>query len=603
MPRAKTKPAPGREKIQITPSFDSDRLAAAFDGDDSSFTETITGIVASISEKFSSRKEKAADPAPTPTADTVGTGESPFGGSKILGIGAVAVAAVIAIGVWTFVGFDDTAPPEATGRGANPVREAPAISETRPDAGAQDGITSSEIDLALANAEAAMLARRSDDATAALDRVAEADPNNARLPFLLAQLSQMKLREYLENARAAIRESRLEDAAIALGGARALDVSDTFEIDSVAEVLAAARNEQRVEDVLAQAADRLEQGKLLSPANDNAGYFYERALATDPDNAAAQQGLNIIAGKLVLQARTEIDENRFDNATNLLNDARGLDPSSEELAAASRALTDAQDRIADENFRKEAALLAAAKLAEDKRIAAERKATADRVAAAQRKEEARLAAERKAEADRIAVAQRKEDERLAAERKAEADRQAEVDRVAAAQRKEDERLAVERKSEADRQAEADRVAAAQREENESLAAAALLSANKNATAAASGSLRNRNVVAASVGPERLPVQEKPEEIVGVSSLTRVKYVAPKYPRAAERKGLSGWVDVVFTVATDGSTKNIDVPNSEPGEMFVKSAIRAVEKWQFMPVFDNGTVVERRAGVRMMFAIE
>ena len=94
-----------------------------------------------------------------------------------------------------------------------------------------------------------------------------------------------------------------------------------------------------------------------------------------------------------------------------------------------------------------------------------------------------------------------------------------------------------------------------------------------------------------------------EEPVGISSLTRVKYVAPRYPRTAERRNLSGWVDVVFTVATDGTTKDVVVRNSEPGETFVNSAIKAVEKWKFMPVFDNGIVVEKRAGVRMMFAIE
>ena len=38
-----------------------------------------------------------------------------------------------------------------------------------------------------------------------------------------------------------------------------------------------------------------------------------------------------------------------------------------------------------------------------------------------------------------------------------------------------------------------------------------------------------------------------EPTIGISDLTRLTYIAPKYPRAAERRGLSGWVDVVFTV--------------------------------------------------------
>ena len=43
--------------------------------------------------------------------------------------------------------------------------------------------------------------------------------------------------------------------------------------------------------------------------------------------------------------------------------------------------------------------------------------------------------------------------------------------------------------------------------------------------------------------------------------------------------------------------------SEPGEVFVDAALRAVEKWEFEPVVENGQVVEKRAGVRMMFALE
>ena len=58
------------------------------------------------------------------------------------------------------------------------------------------------------------------------------------------------------------------------------------------------------------------------PPNDNARYFYELVLASDPDNAAAIQGLTVIASKLVLQARSEIDANRFDSAADLLADAR-----------------------------------------------------------------------------------------------------------------------------------------------------------------------------------------------------------------------------------------------------------------------------------------
>ena len=80
-------------------------------------------------------------------------------------------------------------------------------------------------------------------------------------------------------------------------------------------------------------------------------------------------------------------------------------------------------------------------------------------------------------------------------------------------------------------------------------------------------------------------------------------MAPRYPRSAERRNISGWVDVVFTVRTDGSVTDVEIVGSEPGDTFVESATRAVEKWEFEPVVEDGQVVDKRAGVRMMFAIE
>ena len=91
--------------------------------------------------------------------------------------------------------------------------------------------------------------------------------------------------------------------------------------------------------------------------------------------------------------------------------------------------------------------------------------------------------------------------------------------------------------------------------------------------------------------------------VAASTLNRTKYAAPKYPRAAQRRGQSGWVDIVFTVAMDGSVKDIEVINSSPDGVFDNSAIRAVEKWAFEPVYDNGVLVEKRAGSRLVFALE
>ena len=54
---------------------------------------------------------------------------------------------------------------------------------------------------------------------------------------------------------------------------------------------------------------------------------------------------------------------------------------------------------------------------------------------------------------------------------------------------------------------------------------------------------------------------------------------------------------------DGSVKEVEVRDSEPEELFSDAAIRAVQKWEFEPVLEDGVLVEKRAGVRMLFAFE
>ena len=111
---------------------------------------------------------------------------------------------------------------------------------------------------------------------------------------------------------------------------------------------------------------------------------------------------------------------------------------------------------------------------------------------------------------------------------------------------------------------------------------------------------DKEVIAAKPAPAEPVLNEQP---AAVSSLDRIKYVAPKYPRAAQRRNQSGWVDVMFIVTTDGRVRSIEVRDSEPGDTFVNAAVKAVERWEFEPVVENGVFIEKLVGVRMMFALE
>lgn len=524
-------------------------LATAFGGDDTSFTATMTGIISSIGKKFTGKKEKPS-PSTSDTlrglevpADAGDTGASKLNKTTLIGIGAAVVVVVAGSLYWFMGGKEETVPVRqpVIESVENPAAAAPQVTEAEFDFGSsvEDTVDMEAlVNDSLAEAEAALLESRLDDAVAALQRVKDADPENARLPFLTAQLSQLQLRGYLTDARTSIRDTRFEDAATSLARARALGVSDTSEIDTIAEELTSARSQQRVDEVLALAAARLEEGDLLSPANDNARYYYGLVLSNDPGNTAASQGMNIIASKLVLQARTEIDNGNLDTAEVLLDDARAIDAASSELAATTTALVAARDAIA----------------------ARERRAA----------EQRRLQQER-----RQAELQREEDERNAAEEAATAAAVAEpVD-----------------------EAPADAVA------EENAGEAADTSGETTADDEVAAEPQAEQVAAPAEAVEETPVGTEPLKPVTISALTRTKYVAPKYPRAAQRRGDSGWVDVMFTVTVDGTVKDVVVRGSTPEGIFENAAIRAVERWEFEPYVHNGEHVEIQAGVRMMFALE
>jgi serine/threonine-protein kinase len=630
-PRPPANPAPAKPVADIVPKRDEalspvgKDLGDAFGGDDSSFTETMTGIVETVTRSLKPKKNDEQPAAEATAASsamgiesspaTDGTGGSMFTDPKILGIGAVAVVAIASIAIWAFSG-----PGESTDPASEPVADGtvPAVQDRSPanrtvdesvlqtevvvpetlglddlidearaltaagqifapegnnaielyvtaleiapgDPVAQQGLDE-VIDQSLGMAESALLDRRSDDALAALRAVELADPGNTRLPFLRAQVAQIQLRDYVDGARAAIRDGRFEDAQAAINSAGRLDVADRSEIDVVADELSAALSNQRLDEVLAQANARLDEGDLIAPSNDNARYYFELVLSNDPDNTAARQGLAVVASRLVLQAREQIDQGNFDDAEALLIDARRLDPSSSDLAASTVALSEARQRRAQE-----------IQTARDR--AAEERAAAE-LAAAERAAAERAAAER-------ATAGQATPQQAAAQPPASQPREAgtvvnePVSQQSAPQQPVAEQPVAEQ-------------AVAEQPGVE-------LAAGGAAVAGAGNAVENTAPAPAASAALSAPV--------AVSSLKRTKYVAPKYPRAAQRRGVSGWVDVVFTVDIDGSVVDVSVRDSNPGDTFVNAAINSVEKWEFEPVIEDGVAIQKRAAVRMMFAIE
>jgi TonB family protein len=625
-----------------------DGLADAFGQDDSSFTETVAGLISSFTDKLSPESKSSDDldaplsgketvavtprqSAPEESAPAGEMGGKLLQNPKLLGMAAAAAAVLVAGLFWLFNGLDNPVPTNEIERADTSVAANDAVAPVEVEVAAEvaaeveidveallvearqalnsgqvfdpDGsnaielfaaalatapendLVAAELDaavnVALSIAESGILESRLDETDAALQRVASVDPQNSRLPFLTTQLSQLQYRANIDIARAALSENRLEEAGNALTAARAAGSLDTTELDTLQQQVDTLRSEQGIDRLLARAQARLDSGDLLVPVNDNARYYYQLVLAKDPSSTVALRGIGAIASTLVLEARSEIQRGDFNGAEDILAHVRVVDPNNADAALASEELATARTATRESSAarraeQKQTALLASQTAETDRQAAAERQAQAEQQAAAERQAQAeqQAAAERQAQAEQQA----------AAERQAQAEQQAAAERQVAAE----QAATIAAAAQAAEQAAADSAA-------QTAARTGAPNVQTFADTSADSSQKAGEVIPAA----------KPQatEIVPVSSLNRIKYVAPKYPRQAQRRNLSGWVDIVFTVTTDGNVSNVVVRDSNPADIFNSAAAKAVEKWQFESVLESGVAVEKRAGVRMLFALE
>lgn len=80
----------------------------------------------------------------------------------------------------------------------------------------------------------------------------------------------------------------------------------------------------------------------------------------------------------------------------------------------------------------------------------------------------------------------------------------------------------------------------------------------------------------------------------------VKSVPPQYPNAALRRRQEGWVQVEFTVTSEGAVANARVLDADPPRTFDRAALDAVQRWTFNPALRNGSAVEATVRRRIEF---
>ncbi len=78
---------------------------------------------------------------------------------------------------------------------------------------------------------------------------------------------------------------------------------------------------------------------------------------------------------------------------------------------------------------------------------------------------------------------------------------------------------------------------------------------------------------------------------------------PVYPYTARMKGITGYVDVDFTINASGYVENIKIKAESPKNTFSKAAGKAVKKWRFHPATKAGKAVVSTKTIRLNFKLD
>ena len=401
------------------------------------------------------------------------------------------------------------------------------------------------LDRVLTSAEQALLHDKIDEAARLVESAKSINPDHVRVAFLTAQIGKERERALLTQARQAAARGNV-DQAIAVLDRASLAGSSSNVVAEARSDIAQRGVEARVNDFLRRAGDRLRAGALVEPAQNNARFFIESARAIAPNQSEVKQAQKQLADRIVTQARAAITAGNAEEADRWIAAAADSSVGQGDITALTR---DVQ-RV---------------------RIAAR----ADSMAKLSQSFNQRLAQGRLVEpandSAKFFLAELAQAE--AGHPSTQLARQALGSRLI-----EEARGAISKQD----------FAAARRWMSE----ARDVGVDASGTAAL-----ERDIIAAQNNSSR------PDDIVKASQLMQTRMVDPVYPTAARERGTEGWVDLVFTVRTDGSIADVTISASEPAGVFEQSAMSAVRRWRYQPVRRDGRAVEQRARVRLRFTIE
>jgi TonB family protein len=91
-----------------------------------------------------------------------------------------------------------------------------------------------------------------------------------------------------------------------------------------------------------------------------------------------------------------------------------------------------------------------------------------------------------------------------------------------------------------------------------------------------------------------------ENPVPIGTLELVDYTPPEYPARALRRQIEGYVQIEMTVDSKGSTKDFNITESVPENVFDQNALESLVLAKFKPYQEDSYTYERRVRMRVRF---
>lgn len=407
--------------------------------------------------------------------------------------------------------------------------------------------------------------------------------------------------------------------------------ANTHRLNTVASDKAEVETENTAQSgelkkTLERARVALNAGLITEPAGGSALDYYRDALDIEPGNPEAQAGLRAVTDQLLLRAEAALQAQQFAEAANALQSVRGIDAELPLLDLLEAQIDRERSSMADAKQAPQPTRSAASPPATrdsepvvDARAAVPVKNTGEKVVAASVATAAVLATDRRPQAN--TVTQVKAVPRPAMPAKpapapaalkestsSKASAQS-APAVAVAPGKVNSPAAVSRPTAAsdaaviaapvfpDRALETD-VPDLAKLQPESMATEGIDSVTAEESAPPEAPVGEGPVAKAALSSAPTAAQQVKKPV----ALKRVKWVEPVTPSIAVHQGLSGWVNVAFTVTTEGKTADVEVADSHPRQIFDRAAIASVQQWRFEPPMREGEPVSERTMVRIRFVV-